>query len=269
MLDRIQQLFNTQERLIADVSHELRTPLTTVQGNLDLLRRYLGQPMESQPRGQASAELLQETLNEAEDEASRMGTMIGDLLLLAQADSGAVQLQLAPVEMDTLLLDVYRQARRIAKHRRGSDAPEISLGDEDQALVMGDRERLRQVVLNLTDNAIKYTPNGGSVTLSLEKSEGWVKVAVSDTGIGISEDDLPHVFDRFYRTDKARSRELGGSGLGLSIVQWIAAAHKGRVTVTSALQQGSTFTLWLPAMPEPNAPVAKPKPARKRREALA
>ena len=193
-----------------------------------------------------------------------MGTMISDLLLLAQADSGAFQLQLAPVEMDTLLLDVYRQAQRIAEHRRGLHALEIRLGNEDQALVLGDRERLRQVVLNLADNAIKYTPNGGVVTLGLENSDGWVKVTVSDTGIGISEADLPHVFDRFYRADKARSRELGGSGLGLSIVQWIAAEHHGRVTVASVPQQGSTFTLWLPTLLETTV---SPKPVRASAEA--
>ena len=121
------------------------------------------------------------------------------------------------------------------------------MGSEDQALVYGDRERLRQILLNLADNAIKYTPNGGVITFGLEKSNGWVKISVSDTGIGISSEDLPFVFDRFYRTDKARSRELGGSGLGLSIVQWIAYAHQGKVTVSSELQKGSTFTLCLPA----------------------
>ena len=158
MLDRIQRLFYTQERLIADVSHELRTPLTTVQGNLDLLRRYLAMPK----RDPAAADLLQDTLNETEAEATRMAAMISDLLLLAQADSGALRLQLSPVEMDTLLLDVYRQARRLSEQRRGPHALEIRLGHEDQAQVLGDRERLRQVILNLVDNAIKYTPNGAS-----------------------------------------------------------------------------------------------------------
>jgi signal transduction histidine kinase len=150
--------------------------------------------------------------------------------------------------MDTLLLDVYRQTRRMAEQRRGPRALEIRLGAEDQAQVCGDRERLRQLLLNLTDNAIKYTPNGGVITLGLEKQNGWVKIAVSDTGIGISEEDQHHIFDRFYRADKARSRELGGSGLGLSIAQWIAHAHGGRVTVESKLQKGSTFTLWLPSL---------------------
>ncbi len=247
MLDRIQQLFKTQERLIADVSHELRTPLTTVQGNLDLMRRYAATSAHDPERAQHMAAMLQETLTEAETETARMSTMITDLLTLAQVDSGALQLQREPVEMDTLLLDVYRQTRRIAQQRRGPQALEIRMGSEDQALVYGDRERLRQILLNLADNAIKYTPNGGVITFGLEKSNGWVKISVSDTGIGISSEDLPFVFDRFYRTDKARSRELGGSGLGLSIVQWIAYAHQGKVTVSSELQKGSTFTLCLPA----------------------
>jgi signal transduction histidine kinase len=247
MLDRIQQLFKTQERLIADVSHELRTPLTTVQGNLDLLRRYAATAANDPERAKQIAAMLQETMTEAESETARMSTMITDLLTLAQVDSGALQLNREPVEMDTLLLDVYRQTRRIAEQRRGPNALEIHLGSEDQALVYGDRERLRQIMLNLADNAIKYTPNGGTITLGLEKEGEWVKIMVSDTGIGISPEDQTFIFDRFYRTDKARSRELGGSGLGLSIVQWLAYAHQGKVTVASELQKGSTFTLWLPA----------------------
>jgi signal transduction histidine kinase len=255
MLDRIQQLFKTQERLIADVSHELRTPLTTVQGNLDLLRRYAATVAHDPERAQQIADMLQETMSEAESETARMSTMITDLLTLAQVDSGALQLQREPVEMDTLLLDVYRQTRRIAQQRRGPNALEIRLGSEDQALVYGDRERLRQILLNLADNAIKYTPQGGIITFGLEKTEGWVKISVSDTGIGISAEDQMFIFDRFYRTDKARSRELGGSGLGLSIVQWLAYAHQGKVTVTSELQKGSTFTLWLPAYEEGETPI--------------
>jgi heavy metal sensor kinase len=246
MLDRIQQLFQTQERLVADVSHELRTPLTTVRGNLELLQRYVVVLEQDPNRAQRMADILNETLSEAESETARMSAMITDLLTLAQADSGALQLQIEPVEMDTLLLDVYRQTRRLAERRRGPDTLEIRLGSEDQALVMGDRERLRQLLLNLADNAIKYTPAGGTITLGLENLAEWVKISVSDTGIGISIEDQAHVFDRFYRTDKARSREVGGSGLGLSIVKWIAQAHHGYMSVTSTPQQGSTFTLWLP-----------------------
>jgi two-component system, OmpR family, sensor kinase len=249
MLDRIQTLFNTQERLIADVSHELRTPLTTMQGNLELLQRMFAAGNSAtiairDPKG----ELLRETLGEVEQETHRMSKMINDLLLLAQADSGALQLQWAPVEMDTLLLDIYRQTKRVADLRKGPGTLDVRLGHEDQALVWGDRERLRQLLLNLTDNAIKYTPEGGTIMLSLTNEEGWVRIAVRDTGIGIQQNNQERIFERFYRTDKARSRELGGSGLGLSIVQWIAQAHNGRVTVESEVQQGSTFTLWLPEL---------------------
>ena len=247
MLDRIQTLFKTQERLVADVSHELRTPLTTVQGNIQLLRRMATTTPAMPGQSTVVDDTLQEILNEVESETTRMNKMIGDLLLLAQADSGALRLQMGPVEMDTLLLEIYRQTKRMADLRKDGDKLDLRLGSEDQAIVWGDRERLRQLLLNLTDNAIKYTPAGGIITLSLENAEGWVKVSVKDTGIGIQLDNQAKIFDRFYRTDKARSRELGGSGLGLSIVQWIAQAHKGQVTVHSALQEGSTFTLWLPA----------------------
>lgn len=248
MLDRIQKLFDTQERLVADVSHELRTPLTTMQGNIELLQRMVAAENDTGRRNTNKDEILRETLSEVENETHRMSKMINDLLLLAQADSGALQLQWSPVEMDTLLLEVYRQAKRMADLRRGAGALDVRLGHEDQALVWGDRERLRQLLLNLTDNAIKYTPEGGIVTLSLTNEDGWVRISVNDTGIGIHPDNQAQIFHRFYRTDKARSRELGGSGLGLSIVQWIAQAHNGRITVESEVQQGSTFTLWLPEL---------------------
>ena len=248
MLDRIQKLFRTQQRLIADVSHELRTPLTTIQGNIGLLRRATSDSASEAARAHLTTEVIQETLTEVEEETTRMGRMIGDLLLLAQADSGMLQLQLEPVELDTLLLDVYRQTLRISEQTKGPGALDIRLGSEDQALVMGDPERLRQLLLNLAENAVKYTPDGGSVTLSLENEDSWVNISVADTGIGISQAHQEHIFDRFFRTDKARSREMGGSGLGLSIVQSIAQAHNGRVTVSSKPNEGSTFVLWLPAM---------------------
>ncbi len=246
MLDQVQQLFDTQQQLIADVSHELRTPLTTVQGNIELPQRMT---LAAQNGNSITPEMwdqLPEILAEVEAETSRMRGMISDLLLLAQADSGVVLLQQQPVEMDTLLLEVYRQAQRIVERTRGAGALEIRLGSEDQALVLGDRERLRQLLLNLVDNAIKYTPDGGTITLDLAQEDAWVTMSVTDTGIGISPENLEQIFARFYRTDKARSREMGGSGLGLSIVQWIAAAHGGKVAVQSILGRGSTFTLLLP-----------------------
>jgi heavy metal sensor kinase len=228
MLARLEALFQAQQRLVADVSHELRTPLTTVQGNLDLLRRGAAQ----EPR------MRSEALRAIGDETTRMRRIINDLLLLAQADAG-LKLHRQPVEMDTLLLEVYRQAQVMAQ------GVTVRLGAEDQALVLGDSDRLHQLLLNLVDNALKYTPAGGQVTLTLRRSGGWVQVGVEDTGVGIRPEELPHIFERFYRADRSRPRS-GGSGLGLSIAQWIAQAHGGRIEVESEVGQGSTFTVWLP-----------------------
>ena len=245
MLDQIQQLFDTQHQLIADVSHELRTPLTSVQGNVEIMQR-MARSYAASGKLPYDADSINDILAEIEDDTSRMNKMIGDLLLLAQADSGALQLQMELVEMDTLVLDVYRQAIKIAERTKGPNALAIHLGHEDQALVNGDRERLRQLLMNLMENAIKYTPAGGSISIGLENVDDKVAVSITDTGIGISPENQQRIFDRFYRTDKARSRELGGSGLGLSIVRWIAEAHNGTITVKSKLNEGSTFTVTLP-----------------------
>jgi len=167
---------------------------------------------------------------------------VNDLLLLAQVDAG-LQLQLQPVELDTLLLVVYRQAQLMAQ------GVVVRLGAEDQARVLGDSDRLRQLLLNLVDNAVKYTPAGGEVTLTLRRADGWVKIDVYDTGIGIGPEDLPHIFERFYRADRSRGGH-GGSGLGLSIALWIAQAHGGRLEAESEPGKGSTFTLSLPEISE-------------------
>ena len=231
MLARLEELFQTQQRLVADVSHELRTPLTTIQGNLDLLRRGAA----DDPETRTSA------LRAISDETTRMRRIVNDLLLLAQADAG-LELYRQPVEVDTLLLEVYRQAQVMAK------GVTVRLGAEDQALVLGDADRLRQVLLNLVDNALKHTTAGsGEVTLTLRRAGGWVQVGVEDNGAGIAPQDLPHVFERFYRADRSRSHH-GGSGLGLAIAKWVADAHGGRIEVESRLGKGSTFTLWLPEL---------------------
>ncbi|MEM7347930.1 MAG: ATP-binding protein, partial [Chloroflexota bacterium] len=151
-------------------------------------------------------------------------------------DAG-LSLRMQPVELDTVILDVFRRARVV------SNGVNLQLGHEDQAVIQGDPDRLKQLLINLVINAIKHTQSGGTVTLSLYREEAWVRVVVSDTGRGIASTDLPHIFDRFYR---AKDNNQKGPGLGLSIAQWIAKAHGGEITVMSELGQGSTFNLWLP-----------------------
>ena len=230
MLDRLEELFEKQRRFTGDISHELRSPLTTILGNLSLLRRAKKLPPEEQ----------QEMLDEMYSEAERMHRLISDLLLLSQADSG-LSINRAPVELDTLLLEAYRMARR-----RVGDRLQIQLLHEDRAVVLGDADRLRQVLDNLINNAIRYTPAGGRIDLSLECRGEEAVITVADTGQGIASDDLPHIFDRFYRADKARTRAEGGTGLGLSIVKWIVDAHHGRIEVESAQGEGSAFHIILP-----------------------
>jgi heavy metal sensor kinase len=227
-LERLERLFKAQRRFLADVSHELRTPLTVIRGNVDLLRRMGGAD--------------QTSLDAIQSEAERMSRLVGDLLLLAQADAGTLPMARSPVELDTLLLEVYHESQVLAGNVR------LNIGDIDQALVTGDRDRLKQLLLNLVSNALKYTPEGGQVTLGLTRIRDWARLVVTDTGVGIPADELPHVFDRFYRVDKARTRTQGGAGLGLAIAQRIAQVHGGRLEAASdgTTGRGSTFSLWLP-----------------------
>ena len=228
-LERLERLFNAQRRFVADVSHEMRTPLTTIQGNLDLIRRY---------------GYDEEAIEAIDSESRRMSRLVRDLLLLAKADAGRLSLEKALVELDTVVLEVYNQARVL------SEDVEVHMGHFDQAHIMGDNDRIKQLLLNLVSNALKYTPAGGSVTLAMQRSDKWVDVSVQDTGVGIPAADLPHIFDRFYRVDKARSRKMGGTGLGLSIARWIADAHGGTLLVESEENVGSTFTMRLPVIPD-------------------
>lgn len=236
-LERLERMFTAQRRFLADVSHELRTPLTAIRGNVDLLRRMHG-------ADRASLDAIQ-------SEAERMSRLVGDLLLLAQAETGHLPIAREPVELDTLMLEVFQQARVLAK-----DSVEVTIGEEDQACVVGDRDRLKQLLLNLVSNALHFTPPGGRVTLGLTCKHEWARLTVSDTGPGIPAEELPHIFERFYRVSKSRERTTsasdggkdgqGGAGLGLSIAHWIAKVHGGRIEVASEVGRGSTFSVWLP-----------------------
>ncbi len=227
-LARLENLFNAQRVFIADISHELRTPLTAIRGNLDLLRRI--------PNDETS-------LNAIDAEARRMTRLVHDLLLLAQADSGRLPLERERLELNALLTEVYEQAKVLSIDRE----IDIALLQDETVFIEADPDRLMQLFMNLVSNAIKYTPDGGRITIGLTAYNGWARVLVSDTGVGIPSENLPFIFNRFYRVDPARSRHQGGAGLGLAIAKWIAEAHDGRITVESQVGHGTTFTVWLPA----------------------
>jgi signal transduction histidine kinase len=227
-LERLENLFTSQRRLLADVSHELRTPLTVIKGSADLMRRM--------------NRLDEESLTNIDQESGRLTRLVGGLLLLAQAESGKLSLNMKTVELDTLLLEVFHEMRLLAGGK-----VHVKLADIDQVQVNGDRDRLKQVLLNLVGNAIQYTPAGGEVIMSLAKIGEQVRIIVRDTGPGIPEEDLPFIFERFYRAEKSRTRsKISGFGLGLSIAQWIVENHGGMVEVQSKEGQGTTFAIWLP-----------------------
>jgi signal transduction histidine kinase len=198
-----------------------------IKGNVSLVRKY---------------GVDEESLSGIENEVDRLNRMVGNLLLLAQAEAGVVPFDMATIELDTILLEVFQQMRVLAGERC-----RIELLDIDQIQVYGDRDRLKQVFLNLVGNAIQYTPTGGKVVLSMQREDGNARITVSDTGPGIPAEDLPHIFERFYRGEKSRTRAKStGFGLGLSIAYWIVRNHQGRIEVDSKEGAGTTFTVWLP-----------------------
>ncbi|HSF79647.1 MAG TPA: HAMP domain-containing sensor histidine kinase [Anaerolineales bacterium] len=232
-LSRLENLFNTQRRFLADVGHELRTPLTVIRGNVDLMRRMDCMDLES--------------MDSIGNEVERLTRLVGDLLLLAQAESGKLPLHKQVVELDTILLQVMQQMRVLARERLT-----LRLGEIDQVIICIDQDRMKQVLVNLIGNAINYTPSGGEVVVGLGKDGDFARITVSDNGPGISQEDLPHIFERFYRGEKSRTRQKEGKGygLGLSIAYWIVRNHGGRIEVDSRNGVGTTFSIWLPLSEE-------------------
>lgn len=238
MLTRLETSFAALRRFTADASHELKTPLTVLRADVE---RSMHPATSRGDRMIALEEALQET--------ARMADLVDSLLTLARADEGRFDIYPMPVEIEPLVREVYETAVIL-----GEEAGlRLSLPTLENAIVMGDRTRLRQLLLNLVTNAIKYTPNGGRVDVAVaRRPNNEIAITVRDTGIGISASDLPHVFDRFWRADRARSRAAerggGGFGLGLAICQWIVQAHGGTINVQSRLGRGSLFTVVLPAV---------------------
>jgi heavy metal sensor kinase len=231
LLSRLDQSFESMRRFVADASHELRTPISVIRGEADVA---LTQDRSTAEYKQSLAIVL--------DESRRLSRLVDDLLNLARADAGHVKLQVQDFYLNDLLADCCRSVQALAGAR--NIAIECRPGGDLQ--FRGDEELLRRLVMNLLDNAIRYTPPGGKVEAALESDGAQVHIRVADTGIGIPVDAAPHIFERFYRADKARSRQDGGFGLGLAIVKWIAESHNGAVELSSRNGAGSAFTVTLP-----------------------
>jgi two-component system OmpR family sensor kinase len=256
MLARLEAAFAQVRRFSADASHELKTPLTVLKGEIEVALRSPRDPAE-----------YQRVLTSVLEEVESMARLVDDLLLLSRADAGALRWEMEAVELDRLVEDVAKEGEILGRGKQ----VRVSIQALEPLIVQGDGQRLKQLLRNLVDNGVKYTPPGGRVALSLRRVEWsnrqmvdsakpvdqltprpidsageWAEIVVQDTGIGIPSGALPRIFERFYRVDPARSREAGGAGLGLCIAKTIAEAHGGRIEVQSTPGAGSTFTLVLP-----------------------
>ncbi len=248
MISRLDQSFKQMKQFSSDASHELKTPLTILKGEVEVMLRK-----------ERTSHEYQQTLKSNLEEINRMSQIVEDLLTLSKADTGEIGLNKEEVNLTELLNEVVAQIDRLAKGKK----LHLSSPNHDQEIhLFGDALWLRELFINLIENGIKYTEEGGSIDVSLQKGylssvrdqpdsleknkSEFVKIIVSDTGIGIAKEDQQRIFDRFFRVDKARSREQGGSGLGLSICKWIVEAHQGNIEVESEPGKGSSFIVTLP-----------------------
>lgn len=232
MFSRLQESFDRQTRFTADASHELRTPLSVIAGNVEFALK--------KPR---SAEEYHDILRDISDVTERMRSIVEGLLTLARADSKSIALKRERVSLTEIAKEIVKMCAPLADKRGVT----LALDSSSDVRVIGDPDRLKELVSNLVVNAITYNKPGGSVTVRIATENDKCVLTVADTGIGIPAEDLPHIFERFYRVDKARSREVGGTGLGLAIVKWIVDAHNGTISVTSKPGAGTQFTVVLAA----------------------
>jgi len=233
----IKTAMDSQRTFIADASHELRTPVAVVRTNAELLKRHLG------PDTGHTAASDQVALDDILSESDRLGRMVDQMLTLAEADAGQRTVLSSEVSLNELIDEVVRSMRSIAETRQMLLETRLT----DDVSVHGDPGRLRELVSVLLDNAVKYADAGGRVEVALRNEHRKAIIEVSDNGPGIPRDALPHVFDRFYRVDKARSRESGGTGLGLAIARHIVDAHGGTINIESSAGAGTKVTVELPA----------------------
>ncbi len=233
MISRLDESFRKTRQFSGNASHELKTPLTVLKGEIEVALRRAR-------TGDEYRAILKSNL----EEINNMTRIVDDLLLLSRADTGEVPLTKSTVDLSEFLSDIQVQAQLLATSR----SIDVYFHDHHRILALADPLRLKSMMLNLIENGIKYSLPGGRIDITLEKQNGSAVITVSDQGIGIPQEAVSHIFDRFYRVDKARSRKEGGSGLGLSICKWIAEAHGGSISVKSELGKGSTFIVRIPGM---------------------
>jgi len=244
MISRLDQSFHQIRQFSSDASHELKTPLTILKGEVEVALR-------KERTSQDYEQILRSNL----EEINRMSKIVDNLLLLARTETGEIRLFKEEVNLSHIVNEVVTQLTKLAQAK---DLQIVATNHHEDILLYGDALRIRQMLINLIENSIKYTEPGGSISVSLERnaphslpgkeeaSHDGVEIVVSDTGIGIAKEDQERIFGRFFRVDKARSREQGGSGLGLSICKWIVEAHQGEISVESELGKGSRFVVKLP-----------------------
>jgi heavy metal sensor kinase len=231
MIARLDEAFRKQRQFTADASHELRTPLTAIKGQTEVALQR-----------DRDAEAYREVLRKVNGEVDRMIRLVGSLLTLARADAHQIPVGRESVDLGSVISDAVEQVRPAAEEKTIA----LDVRSNSRIKLKADQDLLLQLMLNLLDNSVKYTPGGGRIQVACRTANGQAEVTVSDTGPGIPAEHLPHIFDRFYRVDKARTRAEGGAGLGLSISQWIAKAHGGTLHVESTPGRGSKFTVLLP-----------------------
>ncbi|MNO61476.1 Signal transduction histidine-protein kinase ArlS [compost metagenome] len=230
MLDRIQEAYNIQNQFVSDASHELRTPIAVIQGYARLLDRW----------GKEDKEALEESISAIKSEANNMKELVEKLLFLARGDKNTQPVIMEEFDLNFLVDELLKETKLIDNDHN------ISCDKNEVVKIYADEKLLKQAFRIFLDNSIKYTPKGGNIGISTYVNGNNVEIVIKDNGIGIDEKDIPKIFDRFYRADESRTRETGGNGLGLSIAKWIIMKHKGKITVNSSLNVGTTIIINLP-----------------------
>lgn len=232
MLDRIQQSYEQQNQFVSDASHELRTPISVIQGYANMLDRW----------GKDDKSVLEESISAIKTESESMKSLIEKLLFLARGDKNTQKVEKEEFYLNKLIDEIVKETKLI------DSTHEIKSEKNDLAKINADYKMLKEALRVFIDNSIKYTPEGGVIKINCSLQDNEVLISIEDTGMGISKEDLPHIFDRFYRADKSRTKQTGGTGLGLSIAKWIIFKHNGGITVESRVNVGTKINITLPSI---------------------